>query len=359
MSKTFVIAEAGVNHNGDPDMALALVDAAADAGADAVKFQTFKASLLVTADAPKADYQKATTGAAESQLQMLQRLELSYQHHHALMARCKQRGIEFLSTAFDHQSLEFLVGVLGLSRLKISSGELTNAPLVLAHAQQGCDLIVSTGMATLDEIEDALAVIAFGLTAPAISSPNKEAFANAFASAAGQQALQQKVVLLHCTTEYPAPVDEVNLNAMATLSAHFGLRVGYSDHTAGISIPTAAAALGATLIEKHFTLDRNLEGPDHLASLEPDELQAMVASIRSVQRALGNGIKAPQPSELKNRIIGRKSLVATTDIAAGELYTPDNISTKRPEGGLPPSEYWDMLGKAAPVAIRRGAFIRD
>ncbi|MEH6469994.1 MAG: N-acetylneuraminate synthase [Halopseudomonas sp.] len=357
--QVYIIAEAGVNHNGDPDMALALVDAAADAGVDAVKFQTFKANLLVTDDAPKADYQKETTGSSESQLQMLQRLELSYAHHHTLMARCRQKGIDFLSTAFDHQSLEFLVDDLRLSRLKIPSGELTNAPLVLAHAQQGCELIVSTGMATLAEIEAALGVIAFGLTMPPDHPPSQVAFAQSLASAAGQHALQQRVILLHCTTEYPAPVSEVNLTAMNSLAERFGLKVGYSDHTAGITVPIAAVALGATLIEKHFTLDRNLEGPDHLASLEPTELGDMVTAIRTVQDALGDGVKAPQPSELKNRAIARKSLVAASDIIAGDIYTSDNVTTKRPEGGLSPARYWDILGKKAPVDIRRGAFVRD
>lgn len=353
----YIIAEAGVNHNGDSEMALAMVDAAADAGADAVKFQTFKASLLVTDDAPKADYQKDTTGAEETQLQMLQRLELNYDHHHILIARCQQRGIDFLSTAFDHQSLEFLAGTLGLRQLKIPSGELTNAPLVLAHSLKGCELIVSTGMASLAEIEDALAVIAFGLTHSAEQRPSKAAFTKAYATSEGQEALAEKVTLLHCTTEYPAPFDEINLRAMITLSERFGLKVGYSDHTAGITVPVAAAALGATLIEKHFTLDKTLEGPDHKASLEPDELRAMVLAIRTVEQSLGDGVKVPQPSELKNRTIARKSLVAAKDIAAGEPYTLENMTTKRPEGGLPPMDYWDMLGQAAPIAIRRGEFI--
>ncbi len=342
-----IIAEAGVNHNGSKELAFQLVDAAHAAGVDIVKFQTFKAKNLVTQDAQQAEYQTRNTGVAESQFAMLSRLELDYATHHELVAYCQKLDIEFLSTAFDQESLDFLVKDLGLKTLKIPSGELTNAPFVLQHALTGCDLIVSTGMASLAEVEAALGVIAFGLTQPLSAAPSEEAFTQAYASEAGQAALKAKVTLLHCTTEYPAPLAEVNLKAMQTLATAFGLTAGYSDHTAGIIIPIAATALGASLIEKHFTLDKTLPGPDHQASLEPDELKAMVQAIRDVELALGSGIKSPQPSEIKNKAIARKSLIAAKSIQAGEVFTEDNLATKRPGDGLSPYQYWSLLGKPA------------
>lgn len=352
-----IIAEAGVNHNGSKDLAFKLVDAAYEAGVDIVKFQTFKAKNLVTQDAQQAEYQTRNTGVAESQFAMLSRLELDYATHHELVAYCQKLGIEFLSTAFDQESLEFLVSDLKLKTLKIPSGELTNAPFVLQHAQTGCDLIVSTGMATLAEVEAALAVIAFGLTQPLNTPASETAFTQAYVSEVGQTALKAKVTLLHCTTEYPTPVAEVNLKAMQTLATAFGLTVGYSDHTAGITIPIAATAMGAQLIEKHFTLDKTLPGPDHKASLEPDELKAMVQAIRDTEQALGNGIKSPQPSEIKNKAIARKSLVAAKAIQAGEVFTEENLTTKRPGDGLSPYQYWSLLGKPAAQDYAEGELI--
>ncbi|EKE75430.1 N-acetylneuraminate synthase [Gallaecimonas xiamenensis] len=357
MNKVLVIAEAGVNHNGSLDMALALVDAAKAAGADVVKFQTFKAKNLVTKEAQQAEYQSRNSGQAESQFAMLSRLELSFEAHLQLQAHCKAQGIAFLSTAFDSESLAFLVDTLGLETLKIPSGELTNAPFVLEHARRSCRLIVSTGMATLREIEAALGVIAFGLTAPLDAPPSEAAFAAAYASAEGQAALRQKVCLLHCTTEYPAPLNDIHLNAMATMAGAFGLEVGYSDHSAGISIPIAATALGAQVIEKHFTLDRQLPGPDHKASLEPDELKAMVQGIRDVSLALGSGQKGPQPSEIKNKPVARKSLVATAAIKAGEPFNAGNLGCKRPGTGLSPYRYWALLGTKALRDYQEGELI--
>ncbi|MGH1410496.1 MAG: N-acetylneuraminate synthase [Aeromonas sp.] len=354
-----IIAEAGVNHNGDEALAVALIDAAHRAGVDIVKFQTFKAANLVTRQAKQAAYQTANTGKEESQLAMLSRLELSFDAHFRLIAHCESLGIEFLSTAFDTESLDFLVNRLKLQTLKIPSGELTNAPFVLAHARTGCELIVSTGMATLAEVEAALGVIAFGLTAPQDAQPCEAAFMAAYASEAGQAALANKVTLLHCTTEYPAPMVDINLKAMDTLSHAFRLPVGYSDHSQGITIPVAAVARGACLIEKHFTLDRNMEGPDHKASLEPNELAAMVKGIRDVELALGDGIKGPRPSEIKNKEIARKSLVAACDIEKGVILCADNLAIKRPGDGMSPYAYWQLLGQPAKHRYSEGESLHE
>lgn len=344
---TLIIAEAGVNHNGNEDLAFKLVDAAFKAGADVVKFQTFKAKKLVTKTAKQADYQAINTRIEESQLAMLSRLELSYATHHKLIKYCSELGIEFLSTAFDSESLDFLVNDLGLKKLKIPSGEVTNAPLVLEHARTGCDLIVSTGMATLSEIEMVLGVIAFGYTVSINEVPSIEAFQTAYFSAEGQQAIRTKVTLLHCTTEYPAPMADINLKAMDTLANAFNLPAGYSDHSKGITIPVAAVARGATIIEKHFTLDNNMPGPDHKASLEPSELTDMVNAIRNVELALGDGVKGPRPSEIKNKKVARKSLVATKMIKAGETYSVANLTVRRPGNGASPYLFWELLGKVA------------
>lgn len=356
---TLIIAEAGVNHNGDEALAFQLVDAAYQAGADIVKFQTFKAKNLVTGQAKQADYQVANTQKQESQLAMLSRLELSYSAHHQLVKHCQSLGIEFLSTAFDSESLDFLVNDLGLKRLKLPSGELTNAPLVLEHARTGCDLIVSTGMATLAEIEMALGVIAFGYTAADNAEPSVLAFQQAYASEVGQKDLKEKVTILHCTTEYPAPMAEINLRAMDTLGKAFDLPAGYSDHSEGITIPIAAVARGAVLIEKHFTLDKNMEGPDHKASLEPDELTAMVKAIRQVEVALGTAVKSPTVSEVKNKSVARKSLVASQVIRAGESFTADNLTIKRPGSGMSPYQYWDMLECSASRDYQVGDLILE
>ncbi len=349
---TLIIAEAGVNHNGSEQVAFDLVDAAHKAGADIVKFQTFKAKKLVTAKAEQAIYQTKNTRKKESQLAMLTRLELSHAAHHNLVKYCEKIGIEFLSTAFDRESLDFLVNDLGLKRLKIPSGDITNAPLVLDHARTGCDLIVSTGMATLSEIETALGVIAFGYTQSDDRKPSISAFSEAYNSVEGRQALKNKVTLLHCTTEYPAPPAEINLAAIETIFNAFKLPTGYSDHSQGIHIPVAAAARGAVVIEKHFTLDKEMDGPDHKASLNPSELEEMVKAICEIEVALGDGIKQPTISELKNKIIARKSLVAIKAIQEGELLTEGNLSTKRPGSGISPYKYWEMLGTPASKTLK-------
>ena len=344
----FIIAEAGVNHNGDPRLALDLVDAAAGAGADAVKFQTFKAAAIVTGTAGKAAYQRRTTDEAESQQAMLARLELDEAAHRALMARCAERGITFLSTPFDLDSLHLLVDDLGLDTLKIPSGEITNAPLLLAAARAGRRVILSTGASTLGEVEAALGVLAFGYATPPETVPAVPAFAAVYASKAGRAALTAHVELMHCTSEYPAPYAEVNLRAMDTLRRSFGLPVGLSDHTEGIAIAIAAAARGADSVEKHFTLDKSLPGPDHRMSLDPAELASMVAGIRQVELALGDGHKAPTESERRNLPVIRKALVAARPIAKGALIGPDDLAAKRISAmGLSPMRYWSVVGTEA------------
>lgn len=344
--KTLIIAEAGVNHNGSIDMALELVEKAAEAGVDIVKFQTFKAENVISLSAPKAEYQKAATGAVESQLDMVRKLELDGDQHERLLARCQELGIEFLSTPFDVPSAELLFGRLDVRRLKIPSGEVTNAPFVLALARYKLPTILSTGMATLGEIEAALGVIAHAFIDSDLP-PGPEAFAEAYISDEGQKALRENVSLLHCTTEYPAPFAETNLRAMDTMAAAFSLPVGFSDHTLGISAPVAAVARGATIIEKHFTLDRTLPGPDHAASLEPQEMRDMVRSIREVEQALGNGMKLPGKTEIRNKVIARRSLVALCHVKAGEIWTAENLGCKRPGNGISPYEFWNYLGTPA------------
>ncbi|MDC8758886.1 N-acetylneuraminate synthase [Janthinobacterium fluminis] len=339
------IAEAGVNHNGSIERALQLVDAAADAGADVVKFQTFKAELLATAGAAKADYQVANTGEAGSQLAMLRALELSPHDHEVLLAHCQRRGIRFMSTAFDAASLA-LLAPLNMPAIKIPSGDINCGPLLLQAARLRQPLIVSSGMATLADIEQALGVIAFGLLGDAEPSGRAD-FDLAYCSAAGRAALAAHVTLLHCVTQYPAPAGAVNLRAMDTMAAAFGLPVGYSDHTLGIEVSIAAVARGACVIEKHFTLDRSLPGPDHAASLEPQELRQLVAAIRNVEQALGSPLKQPAPLEVPNRAVARRSLVAARAIAAGEIFRADMLTAKRPGGGISPLEFWAMLGRRA------------
>ena len=343
--RTFVIAEAGVNHNGSMTLARRLIRIARDAGADAVKFQTFRADRLVTQSAPKAKYQARATGGSESQFEMLRRLELSEMQHYDLKAYCGQCGIEFLSTPFDADSLAMLTRRIGMAKIKIPSGEVTNAPLLLAAARTRKPLIVSTGMCTLDDVRDALGVLAFGFERG--TAPSTKAFRAALRSKSGQLALRKRVTLLHCTTEYPAPLEDTNLLAMDTLRDSFGLPVGLSDHTAGISAVMAAVARGASVIEKHFTLDRRLPGPDHKASLEPGELKAMIQAIREVELCLGNAVKAPAESERKNMIVARKSLVALQPIRRGEAFTERNLGIKRPGGGISPMHFWDWLGRKA------------
>jgi N-acetylneuraminate synthase len=341
---TFVIAEAGVNHNGSMNMARRLIDSAAAAGADAVKFQTFRADRLVTRKAPKAGYQLRTTGEGGGQYEMIRALELSEECHDELAAHCASRGVDFLSTPFDSGSLRMLVERMDMRTIKISSGDITNAPLLLDVARHSRDVILSTGMSTLADVEAALGVLAFGFTATVDAAPGRAAFERAYASAAGREALTGRVCLLHCTTEYPAPIGEVNLLAMKTMATAFGLDVGYSDHTEGIHVPVAAVALGASVIEKHFTLDRSLPGPDHRASLEPAQLSVMVSAIRDVERALGDGVKRPSISEWSNREVARKSLVAARTLKVGERL---EVECKRPGTGLSPFEYWTTRERAA------------
>jgi N-acetylneuraminate synthase len=347
---TFVIAEAGVNHNGSIALARQLVDAAAAAGADAVKFQTFKADRLASAAAPKAAYQARETGSGGSQLDMLRALELGEAEHRELFAYCGQRGIEFMSSPFDEESLALLVD-LGVARVKLGSGELTNAPLLLAAARANLPLIVSTGMATLDEVEEALGALAFGMD-PASTAPSRAAFRHAWASAGAADRVRARVTLLHCTTEYPTPPDEVNLRAMIAMRAAFGVSCGYSDHAPGHVATLGAVALGATIIEKHLTLDRSLPGPDHKASLEPAEITAMVAAIRTLERMLGDGIKRPMPAEIPNIAVARKRLIAAKPIAAGDRITAEQLAVKRPGTGRSPFDWWDTVGS---VATRRYA----
>jgi len=345
MASTVIIAEAGVNHNGDAELALRLVDAAADAGADIVKFQTFKAESLATAAAAKADYQVTNTREGGSQVDMLRRLELTQEQHHALLARCSARGIRFMSTAFDSESLAFLA-TLGMPAIKIPSGDITCAPLLLQAARLRRPMFVSTGMSTLGDIEAALGVIAHGLTTTA-EPTGKRDFEAAYAAPEGRRALQEHVTLLHCVTQYPAPAHAVNLRAMKTLATAFGLPVGYSDHTLGVDIALAAVALGASVIEKHFTIDRTLAGPDHAASLEPAELARLVVGIRTIELALGSSDKVPAPDEMANRAVARRSVVAAKPIRAGEPIALGSLTCKRPGSGISPMEVWDLAGTSA------------
>ncbi len=343
--RTFLIAEAGVNHNGSLDLARRLVAEAAAAGADAVKFQTFRADRLVTRRAAKAPYQERTTGSGEGQREMLRRVELSDEDHARLCAACREAGIEFMSSPFDLESLA-LLATLGVQRLKVPSGEITNLPLLVAAGRQRADVIVSTGMATMAEIEEALGALAFGAHDPP-EAPSRPAFRAAFRSAEGRRRLGERVTLLHCTSEYPTPPADVNLAAMAAMRRAFGLPVGYSDHTCGIAVSVAAVALGATVIEKHFTLDRSLPGPDHAASLEPSELRDLVRAVREVEQAVGDGEKRPAAGEAANRAAARKSLVAARPVRQGEAFTEENLALKRPGTGIPATEYYDYLGRAA------------
>lgn len=344
--RTTIIAEAGVNHNGSIDLALRLVELAAEAGADVVKFQTFRAESLVSKSAPKAEYQKRTTSADESQFEMLKRLELSIEEHRTLLAACAARGIEFMSSPFDPESLDFLVE-LGVETIKLGSGELTNAPLLIDAARSGRNLILSTGMATLSDIEDAMGVLAWSLRATNDSAPSRAAFHRAWLDPAARTAVRERVTLLHCTSEYPAPVADVNLCAMQTIRSAFDLRVGLSDHTKGLTVALAAVALGATVIEKHFTLDKTLEGPDHQASMDPEELRALVSGVRDVEAAMGTSIKVPSAAEVATAAIARKSVVAARSIAAGAEIQRADLTVKRPGTGRSPLDLFDMVGRRA------------
>jgi N,N'-diacetyllegionaminate synthase len=321
--RTFIIAEAGVNHNGSLELAKKMVHAAALADADAIKFQTFKAEKLVCRHAEKAEYQKRHTDTTKGQYELIKMLELDADAHWEIFDYCKKENIQFLSSAFDLDSIDFLNN-LDLDIFKIPSGEITNLPYLRKIGVLKKKIILSTGMADIGEIEDALDVL----------------------TQAGTD--REKITVLHCNTEYPTPVEDVNLLAMLAIGETFpGYSIGYSDHTLGVEIPIAAVALGATVIEKHFTLDRNMEGPDHRASLEPDELKAMVSSIRKVEKALGSGIKKPSPSELKNKPIVRKSIVAAKGIRKGEVFTEENLTVKRPGKGINPMRWDEIIGQNA------------
>lgn len=320
MSRIYIIAEAGVNHNGSLKIAKKMVDAVREAGADAIKFQTFKAENIVTKNASRADYQVKNTGEDTSQYSMLKKLELSYDDFRELKVYCDASGIEFLSTPFDLESIDFLQE-LGIRFLKIPSGEITNFPYLRKIGQTGMPVIMSTGMSTLEEVGDAIGVL--------------------------REYGGRDISLLHCTTEYPAPLDSVNLKAMQTMAEAFNLPVGYSDHTSGIAVSVAAVAMGAVIIEKHFTIDRNMEGPDHKASLEPDELKDMVQSIRDVEMAMGTGEKGLSYSELKNVSVVRKSIVAKRAIRKGMLFSEDNLSVKRPGTGVNPMQWNKVIGLCA------------
>lgn len=354
--KTFIIAEAGVNHNGSLQLAKQLVDVAVEAGADAIKFQSFFAEDLVCVGAPKADYQKARKAAdEESQYEMLKSLELSEGEQAEIAEYCQKRSILFLSSPFDSKSVDFLHQSLDLPIIKIPSGEITHLPLLLHIARTRKKVILSTGMSTLGEIEMALAVLAYGYLYP--DSDLLGQYQETYFSAEGQEILREKVSLLHCTTEYPSPFYEVNLRAMQTLKQTFGLPVGYSDHTLGIAVSIAAVACGATIIEKHFTLNKTLAGPDHQASLEPNELVSMVAAIRQVELAMGSDQKIPTQSEIKNRLIARKSLVSLTAIQKGEKFTIDNLGCKRPGNGISPGRFYEYVGKIAEYDYKKDELI--
>lgn len=319
-NKVFIIAEAGVNHNGDLELAKQLVDKAVECGVDAIKFQTFISEKVVSKHASKAEYQSKNTSESESQLEMVKKLEISFDDFKKLHAYCNLKGIEFLSTAFDFDSIDFL-NSLGMTQWKIPSGEITNLPYLIKTAKINKPIILSTGMSTMEDIRAALQVL--------------------------EENGARQITVLHCTTEYPTPYEDVNLTAMRTIHTEFGVPVGYSDHTKGIEIPIAAVVMGATVIEKHFTLDRNMEGPDHKASIEPEELKAMVRSIRNVETAIGTGEKKPAHSELKNMAIARKSIVANRRIEKGEIFTEENLTVKRPGSGLSPMKWFEVLGKPA------------
>lgn len=324
MSKVLIIAEAGVNHNGSLENAFKLIDAAVDAGVDYVKFQTFKSENLVSKSAKKADYQIQNTGnSTDSQYEMLKKLELSHESHELLIDYCKQKNIQFFSTAFDLDSLEYLKKI-GLDLVKIPSGEITNLPYLRKAAQLFNKVILSTGMCTMEDIEAAI---------------------NVFLK---ENISKENITILHCNTEYPTPMNDVNLKAMLSIQKEFGTAVGYSDHTLGIEVPVAAVALGASVIEKHFTLDNTMEGPDHAASLEPHELKQMVKAIRNIEQAIsGDGIKTPSESEMKNIEIARKSIVASTSISKGEIFTEENLTIKRPGTGISPMKWDEIIGKVA------------
>lgn len=354
-ASVYIIAEAGVNHNGSRDRAFELVDIAAASGANAVKFQTFDAQKMARNSAPKAAYQMKSTDESQSQLAMLQQLELARPWHHELKNHAEKKGLAFLSTAFDADSLRFL-DELGMPLFKVPSGELTNGPLLWQFAKTGRPLILSTGMATLSEVEQALAIVAHALNHHQEPRSLDEVW-QSWSEPVHQTSLHGRVTLLHCTSQYPTPFEQVNLRAMDRLQQAFGLPVGYSDHTQGILIPVAAVARGAVVIEKHFTSNRNLPGPDHQASLEPGELAEMVKQIRQVESAMGSGVKSPQPSEWDTRRAARQQIVAARDIQKDQIIERNDLSTARCGSGLPAVQLWAMVGTPARKAYDAGEAI--
>lgn len=355
--RTFVIAEAGVNHNGCLNLAKKLVDAAAQAGADAVKFQAFKPDQLASPDVKKAEYQLQRTERSESQLEMLRRLQLDEEAHLVVMDYAKTRGIEFLSSPFDIQSLDMLLS-MRISRIKIPSGEITNGPLLWRIGRARCPIIISTGMSDIHDIQMALDLLSYAALNEGFPS-SRHSFKDYRTCSTASKWLRESLTLLHCTSEYPTPYCDVNLRAMQHLEQHFGVSVGLSDHSRGISVPIAAVAIGASVLEKHITLGKNMEGPDHAASLEPYEFSEMVRRIREVEESLGVARKEPTVSEIATRKVVRKRLVAASSIAEGQILTSENLTSRRVSRGISPMYYWDLLGKEAPKDYGLGESLKS
>lgn len=358
MSSTYIIAEAGVNHNGSLHLALELVKEAAKAGADAVKFQTFITERTITKNAEKASYQKETTGNFETQFEMVKKLELKFEDFKIIQNHCIKNNIQFLSTAFDLESLDYLVNELNVNVIKIPSGDINNAPLVLQAARSQKDILLSTGMSTIEEIHQCLAIIYYGYTYPNKTPNSFEEVYNHYLNA-DTSIIQEKVTILQCTTEYPTPVEELNLNSIKHLKREFSTKVGFSDHSDDIYAPSLAVSLGATVIEKHFTLDNEMEGPDHKASLNPKNFKRMVDLIRYTEKALGSEEKIITESEKANKKIARKSLVASEHIKKGMPFTEKNLGIKRPGNGINPLLYWDYLGKVAIKDYKKDDLIQE
>lgn len=355
---SYIIAEAGVNHNGSLDLAFRLVDAAVESRADAVKFQTYKTENLVTKKAKQARYQTKNIGEEMSQFDMLKKLELSYKEFIQLKAYCDVKEIEFLSTPFDRESVDFLIDELKIATVKISSGELTNSPFIHYIATKRKPIILSSGMATLEDIHEALSFIAYGL-----KFPNEKVLVDKvqsfYETLEAKKWLKKYVTILHCTTEYPTPFKDINLKAMNSLMRELGLNVGLSDHSEGICVPIAAVARGAQIVEKHFTISRFLPGPDHRASLEPHELAEMVSAIRKIEQSLGNEEKRPTLNEVNNQTAARKSLVAAKPIQLGEIFNEENLTVKRPGNGMVPSKYWSLIGTIATKSYEEDELINE
>ena len=356
MTETFLIAEIGVNHDGELQKALELIDIASEAGANAVKFQTFNSESLSTKYAKKASYQEKDSKKSESQLDMLKKLELSRDDYDVIKERCLEKNIQFMSTAFDSESLKFLVENIKVKTLKVPSGEITNGPFLLEHARTGLDIILSSGMSNLKEVETALAYICFGYLNPK-KEVNPQDVNKCYRSKEGKNILKDKVVILHCTSQYPAPLEDINLNALKTLKSEFGIRIGYSDHSLGYLVASSAISLGADVIEKHITLDKNLPGPDHSASLDPVEFKEFVKVIKETEVFLGDGIKRITSSEEETKNVARKSIVANQLIKKGEIFTDENLTIKRPGIGISPMQVWDLYGKESPKDFTKDEII--